>query len=153
MNKLSIAAALTALALAGTAGFAQAQETPGGLATLVKANGKVMVDKGAGYVAVTGVTPLSEGDRVITLAGSNAEVRFSDGCKSQLKENNALVISAADGCKAAITEVTPADPAASNAGTPASQIIGPLVAAGVIVYVISEWDDINSPSNTPISAQ
>jgi hypothetical protein len=146
MNKLSIAAALAALALFGTA--VHAQQTPAGLATLVKTNGKVMVDKGAGYVVVTGTTALVEGDRVITLAGSAAEITFADGCKSQLKENNAMVISAADGCKAAITQVTPADPAASNAGTPLSQIIGPIVAAGVVIGVISEWD-----SDAPISAQ
>jgi hypothetical protein len=149
MNKHSIAVALASLIMGANSG-AFAQEEPASLATLTKAEGKVMVDKGAGYVSATANTPLNNGDRVITLGGSGAEIVFVDGCRSQLKENHMMVISAEQGCKAAIAQVAPAaGGAGAAAGTPASQIIGPLVAAGVVIGVAASWED----SDTPISAQ
>jgi hypothetical protein len=149
MNKHSIAAAIAALMFTGASGMAQAQDAPASLATLSKADGKVMVDKGAGYVSATANTPLNNGDRVITLGGSGAEIVFNDGCRSQLKENHMMVISAEQGCKAAIAQVTPAagGAGAAGSGTPVSQIVGPLVAAGVVIGVASQWED------NPISAQ
>ena len=148
MNKYSIAAAIAALMFTGASGMAQAQDAPASLATLSKANGKVMVDKGAGYVSATVNTPLNNGDRVITLGGSGAEIVFNDGCRSQLKENHMMVISAEQGCKAAIAQVTPAAAGGvGGSGTPASQIVGPLVAAGVVIGIASQWED------NPISAQ
>lgn len=149
MNKHSIAVALASLIM-GASSVASAQDAPASLATLTKADGKVMVDKGTGYVSATANTPLNNGDRVITLGGSGAEIVFVDGCRSQLKENHMMVISAEQGCKAAIAKVAPAGAgAAAASGTPASQIIGPLVAAGVVIGVAATWDD----SDKPISPQ
>jgi hypothetical protein len=150
MNKHSIATALAGLMLAGAASLAAAQDTPASLATLSKADGKVMVDRGTGYVSATANTPLKQGDRVITLGGSGAEIVFADGCRAQLQENHMMVISAEQGCKAAIAKVTPTGAgAAAGSGTPASQIIGPLAAAGVVIGVAAAWED----DDTPISAQ
>jgi hypothetical protein len=141
MNKHSIAAALAGLMFVGASSLASAQDAPASLATLNKAEGKVMVDKGAGYVSATANTPLNKGDRVITLGGSGAEIVFADGCKSQLKENHMMVISA-EGCKAAIAKVAPAAAgAAAASGTPTSQFVGPLVAAGIVVGVVANWED------------
>jgi hypothetical protein len=141
-------ATLAGLMFLGASSIASAQDAPASLATLNKAEGKVMVDKGTGFVSATANTPLNQGDRVITLGGSGAEVVFADGCKAQLKENHMMVISAEQGCKAAIAKVTPAA-AGAAAGTPASQIVAPLVAAGIVIGVVASWDD----SDTPISAQ
>jgi hypothetical protein len=150
MNKHSIAAALAGLMFVGASSLASAQETPASLATLNKADGKVMVDKGTGFVSATANTPLNQGDRVVTLGGSGAEIVFADGCKSELKENHMMVISAEQGCKAAIAKVTPAAAGAGAAsGTPTSQIVGPLLAAGLVVGVASNWEGID----TPISPQ
>lgn len=148
MIKHSLAAAVAGLMFAGASSLAAAQDAPASLATLSKADGKVMVDKGTGYVSATANTPLNQGDRVITLGGSGAEIVFADGCRAQLQENHMMVISAEQGCKAAIAKVTPGAGAAGS-GTPAGQIAGPLVAAGIVIGVAANWDD----SDTPISAQ
>ena len=144
-------AAVAGLMFAGASSLAAAQDTPAGLATLSKADGKVMVDKGTGYVSVTANTPLSQGDRVITLGGSNAEIVFADGCRAQLQENHMMVISAEQGCKAAIAKVTPgaAGAGAAGGGTPVGQIAAPLIAAGIVIGVAANWDD----DDTPISVQ
>lgn len=149
MNKYSIAAALAGLMFVGASSLASAQETPASLATLSKADGKVMVDKGTGFVSATPNTPLNQGDRVVTLGGSGAEIVFADGCKSELKENHMMVISAEQGCKAAIAKVTPAAGGAGASGTPTSQIVGPLVAAGIVIGVAANWEELDAP----ISAQ
>ena len=149
MIKHTLAAALAGLMFTG-ASVASAQDAAASLATLSKAEGKVMVDKGEGFASATANAKLNQGDRVITLGGSNAEIVFADGCRAQLKENNMMEISAEQGCKAAIAKVTPAAAGAgAAAGTPASQFIGPLVAAGVVIGVVASWDE----SDTPISGQ
>ncbi len=150
MKKHTLAAALAGLMFAGAASVATAQDAAAGLATLSKAEGKVMVDKGEGFTSATANIKLNQGDRVITLGGSNAEIVFADGCRAQLKPNNMMTISAEQGCKAAIAQVSPAAAGAGTAaGTPASQYVGPLVAAGIVIGVAASWDD----SDTPISAQ
>lgn len=149
MIKHSLAAAVAGLMFAGASSLAAAQDTPAGLATLSKADGKVMVDKGTGYVSATPNTPLNQGDRVITLGGSGAEIVFADGCRAQLQENHMMVISAEQGCKAAIAKVTPGGAGAAGSGTPVGQIAGPLLAAGIVIGVAANWED----NDTPISAQ
>lgn len=149
MIKHTLAAAVAGLMFAGASSLATAQDATASLATLSKADGKVMVDKGTGYVSATANTPLNQGDRVITLGGAGAEIVFADGCRAQLQENNMMVISAEQGCKAAIAKVTPgAAGTGAGAGTPPGQIAGPLVAAGIVIGVAANWDD-----DAPISAQ
>lgn len=68
------------------------------LASLADVNGKVLVNKGKGYVSARSGTVLDSGDRVIALDGSKAAVVFSDGCVIQLKENNLLPLDQEAGC-------------------------------------------------------
>lgn len=68
------------------------------LASLADVNGKVLVNKGKGYVSTKSGTTLDSGDRVIALDGSKATVVFSDGCVTQLKENNLLTLDKEAGC-------------------------------------------------------
>lgn len=151
MNKRPALKALASLLLLGASSMAAAQDAPASLATLNKAEGKVMVDKGSGYNPAKANTPLNQGDRVITLDGSAAEIVFADGCKSQLKPNNLMVISAEQGCKAAIAQVTPTGAGATaGSGTPVSQIVGPILIGATAAVLIHEWDDLDSQ---PISAQ
>lgn len=134
---------------------AQAQASSAQLATLKKAHGTVMVDRGKGFFTSTVNATLNDGDRVITLDGSSAEVVFSDGCRSQLQANHMLVISAAEGCKAAIASVNGAETASASAGagstTPLSHKIIPVLAGATVFAVVHEWHDI--PDSQPISAQ
>jgi hypothetical protein len=69
------------------------------LASLSSVDGKILVNQGHGYVAAKPGMMLSDGDRVIALDGSSAAVVYSDGCVTQLKENNVLALSKSAGCK------------------------------------------------------
>lgn len=150
MNKLPIVKMLASLLLLGASNMAVAQAAPETLATLSRADGKVMVDKGSGYTPAKFNTPLNEGDRVITLDESVAEIVFKDGCTSQLKANNMIAISAAQGCKAAVTNVTATGGGAVASSTPTSQIVGGVLVGATVIWVISEWDDLDGQA---ISAQ
>jgi hypothetical protein len=154
MNKHSILGTLAALLVLGASNTAFAQEELATLATLKKAGGTVMVNRGKGFVTTTVNARLREGDRVVTLDASSAEIMFNDGCGAQLKANSLMVISGESGCKAAIASVDGAatvGAAAAGSGMPTSQIIGPLLAAGVVFAVAANWEDL--PSDQPISAQ
>jgi hypothetical protein len=153
MNKHSILGTLAALLVLGASNTAFAQEELATLATLKKTGGTVMVNRGKGFVTSTVNTRLSEGDRVVTLDASSAEIMFNDGCGAQLKANSLMVISGESGCKAAIASVdgaatVSAAATAAGSGTPTAQIVGPLLAGGVVIAVVTNWDD-----DKPISAQ
>jgi len=139
---------LATLLLLGTAGMASAQD-PAAVATLDKAEGTVMVDSGKGFVSSKANAVLNEGDRVITLSNSGAEITFADGCKVQLKANNMMSIALNPGCKGAIVAVNGATTVASaGPAVPLSTILVPaLVAEGIFAAIATGKDD------TPISGQ
>jgi len=141
---------LAALVFLGTANIASAQNKAP-VATLDKLEGTVMVDKGAGYTTQKGVVQLNEGDSVITLKDSAAEIVFSDGCRAQLKANNMMSISLNPGCKAPIVAVNPPAPfTAGAAGAGASSWAVPVLAgAGVIALIAASGGD----DDTPISGE
>jgi hypothetical protein len=91
-----------ALALTFAAG-AQAETTS--VATLSQVTGKVMVNKGKGFVAAKSGMALADNDRLITLDGSSAAVVYGDGCTSQVKANSVLAINKALGCKSEVMAV------------------------------------------------
>jgi hypothetical protein len=139
---------LAALVFLGTANISSAQNKAP-VATLDKLEGTVMVDKGAGYTTQKGVVQLNEGDSVITLKDSAAEIVFRDGCRAQLKANNMMSISLNPGCKAPIVAVNP-PAAAGAAGTAASSWAIPVLAgAGVIALIAAGGSD----DDTPISGE
>jgi hypothetical protein len=138
---------LIPLIFVGASSMASAQEGQPKVATLDAAEGTVMVDKGKGYVSTQINAPLNEGDRVITLGNSTAEIVFADGCKLMLKPNNLVKIERTLGCKAAIAAVDSTAPAsAARSGAPS---IGPvLLGLGTIAALaIVDHDD------KPISGQ
>lgn len=92
---------LKMLSLVGALVFAVgAQAESAGVATLTQVTGKVMVNKGKGYVAAKSGMSLGDNDRLITLDGSSAAVLYGDGCSSNVKANSVLAVSKALGCKA-----------------------------------------------------
>ena len=138
---------LATLAFLGTTGMAYAQD-PAEVATLNKAEGTVMVDSGKGFVSSKANAVLNEGDRVITLSNSGAEIVFADGCKVQLKANNMMSIALNPGCKGAIVAVNGATVASAGPALPLSMIVVPaLVAEGIFAAIATGKDD------TPISRQ
>ena len=100
------------------------------VAVLNKASGKVMADKGKGFVTSPVGTFLKEGDRVVALEESGAEVVFFDCCTATLKSNSLINVNANPGCKAAVVDA--AAPAAVAGVHPASWIAP---AAGVFIVV------------------
>lgn len=138
---------LIPLIFVGASSMALAQEGQPKVATLDEAKGTVMVDKGKGYASTQINTPLNEGDRVITLGNSTAEIVFDDGCKLMLKPNNLVKIERALGCKATIAAVDGTVPASTaRSGAPS---FGPvLLGIGTIAAIAIVNND-----DTPISGQ
>lgn len=138
---------LIPLIFVGASSMASAQEEQPKVATLEKTEGTVMVDKGKGYASTKINTSLNEGDRVITLSNSTAEIVFDDGCKLTLKPNNLVKIERAFGCKAAIVAVD--STVAASAAPSSAPSFGPtLLGIGTIAAIaIFDHDD------TPISGQ
>jgi hypothetical protein len=143
----SIITTLSTLIILGASGMASAQDKTGPVATLEKLEGTVMVNKGTGYTTQKGSVPLNEGDSVITLKDSAAEIVFSDGCRAQLKANNMMAISLNPGCKAPIVAVNPpAAVGAGAAGAGAPSWAGPVLAgAGVVALIAAGGSDDDNP--------
>jgi hypothetical protein len=142
---------LASLLFLGASNLVPAADEPAQVATLNKAKGTVMVDQGKGFFSSKAPAKLNEGDRVITLDGSDAEIVFNDGCKTELKANNMIVIALNPGCKAAIVAVNGAAAAgagATAASTPLSYLGFSALAAGT-AYALSE----SGNDNTPISGE
>lgn len=93
MKKIAIAVFATCAAVT-----AQAQTTH--LASLAAVDGKILVNKGKGFVSAKPGMPLSEGDRIVALDGSKAAVAFPDGCVAQVGENSILALVKGTGCDA-----------------------------------------------------
>jgi len=138
---------LAMLALLGTTGLAYAQD-PEQVATLNKAEGTVMVDQGKGFVSSKANAVLNEGDRVITLSNSGAEIVFADGCKVQLKANNMMSIALNPGCKGAIVAVNGASVAGAGPAAALSRAdFAALMGFGASAAIAAGNDD------KPISGQ
>jgi hypothetical protein len=136
---------LATLLLVGTANMASAQDNPPEVATLEKAEGSVMVDKGKGYASTKNKATLHEGDRLITLANSTAEIVYDDGCRVTLKENSLIEIAKDPGCKAIIAAINSTTIGAP--GSVATSSIGPVLLGIGAIVAISGNDD------KPISGQ
>lgn len=142
---------LAALVVLGTSSLAVAQDEPAGVAKLNKTEGTVLVDQGKGFRSSKANTPLYEGNRVITLDKSTAEVIFNDGCKTLLNANNMITVAMKPGCKAAIVAVNGA--ATAGAVGPIvslSNLAAPLLVGGA-AFLVLQGD--GGDDDTPISAQ
>lgn len=142
-------AVLASLPILGAGSMSLAAD---GVAKLDKPEGTVMVNKGSGYLTHKGSLPLNEGDSVVTLDRSSAEIVFSDGCRAQLKANSMMVISLNPGCKAPIIAINP--PAAPGAAVGGSTIAPESAAivsalAGVGAY----WLFDSGNDDKPISGE
>jgi len=155
MKMRPIPTVLASLLFLGASNLALAADEPAQVATLNKAEGTVMVDQGKGFVSSRASAKLNEGDRVITLDGSGAEIVFNDGCRAQLKANNMMTIALNPGCKAAIVAVngaaasgTGAAAAAASASVPLSYLGFSALAAGTAYALFESGND-----DTPISGE
>jgi hypothetical protein len=121
MKMRTLPTVLASVLFLGASNLVLAADEPAQVATLDKAEGTVMVDQGKGFVSSKASAKLNEGDRVITLDKSGAEIVFNDGCRAQLKANNMMTIALNPGCKAAIVAVN-GSAAAGGAGAAAASV-------------------------------
>ena len=91
-----IRAAIAATALMGSLPTAIADEA--GVAYVARVTGAALVNKGDQYVDGTEGMALSTGDRVMTLAQSEAAIQFNDGCQYLMKENELITIPSKSPC-------------------------------------------------------
>lgn len=69
-------------------------------ATLVNANGSVMVNQGKQFVSAKEGLLLSTGDRVMVMEGANASVRYANGCMLQLDAGSLVTVASNATCEA-----------------------------------------------------
>jgi hypothetical protein len=119
--------------------FGMAQADTAAVATLAQVSGKVMVNKGKGFVTAKSGMVLADNDRLITLDESSAAVVFADGCLNTVKANSALAISKALGCKAQaasvnapMTKAAPIRYAAVGDTPPVTNPIIPVIGTGSV---------------------
>lgn len=88
-----------AMFLIGAAATVQAAE-PLQIASISGLEGKVMIHKGANYTLAKEGQALVEGDRVVALRESKANVAFNSGCVANVVENSVLAIDGSGNCAA-----------------------------------------------------
>ena len=156
-----IRAAIAATALMGSLPTAIAEE--GEVAYVARVTGAALVNKGDQYVDGTEGMALSTGDRVMTLAQSEAAIQFNDGCQYLMKENELITIPSKSPCvftkgaadRLSVVTLPPVPPVAPLVPAAAAGIgLGwvPLAAAAALLPVVfsdPSGDDI--PPLVPIS--
>lgn len=88
----SLAFLATSLALLAASAASAQTAAPLQVASLGPVTGKVMINKGKGFVAARPGTVLAPGDRLISLNGSTAAIVYPDGCVAELGENSLLAV-------------------------------------------------------------
>jgi hypothetical protein len=121
-------------------------------ATVDGISGPVFVNKGNGFVSVTGATQIGAGDVVMARDGGRAEVIYADGCRTRVEAGQSVSVAGSGGStKDAGVELSPcaAGGAAGLAGgiAPSTLLVGAaVVAAGVGAAVLLSNND-SKPSS------
>ncbi|MHB1616482.1 MAG: FecR family protein [Metallibacterium sp.] len=113
----------TALAL-GMVGVAQANP----VAMLYKVHGKVMVNQGQKFIVAKAGMPLSAGDRILVMAGSNASIEYGSGCTLNLVPNSSITVT--PDCKAV---ADPRQGSTAAMGDPPTDYTPAVIVGGVVV--------------------
>ena len=71
------------------------------LAMLSNVDGKILVNKGKGFISAKSGMALQPGDRIVALDGSRAAVVYPDGCVTKLGENSLLALDKSATCSTA----------------------------------------------------
>jgi len=77
------------------------QAEPLQLAMLSNVDGKILVNKGKGFISAKSGMALQPGDRVVALDGARAAVVYPDGCVTKLGENSLLALDKSATCSTA----------------------------------------------------
>ncbi len=103
-------------------------------ATVQPTAGQVYVDRGQGYVPVSGPTTVKPGDVVMVTAGGSAQVIYKDACAQAVSVGSVVVVAAVPPC-------------AANApgGVDYTLIVGGVLVAGGIGAAIALSGDDDKP--------
>ena len=154
-----IRAAIAATALLGSLPTAIAEE--GEVAYVARVTGAALVNKGDQYVDGTEGMELATGDRVMTLAQSEAAIQFNDGCQYLMKENELVTIPSKSPCvftkgaadRLSVVTLPPVPPVLPL--VPAAAGIGlgwiPLAAGAALLPVVFSDPGDDNPPLVPIS--
>lgn len=96
--KITKFAAAIAIGLTCFAG--QASAASGALAQVSSLKGSVAIDQNGRIVPVTSSTSLTAGDRVVSMDGSAAQIKFADGCVIDVKAGSMATVGAQSPCAA-----------------------------------------------------
>ena len=111
MRSLSRAIAVLSTGLLLLAASASAQTpVPLQVASLGPVTGKVMINKGKGFVAARQGTVLAPGDRIIALNGSTAAIVYPNGCVAEMRENSLLAVDKRTQCSTRPVSTGATDP-------------------------------------------
>ena len=144
IGKYAAVVAIGALCIAG-----QASAKDAAMAQLSAVKGSVMVNQGGKMVPAT-AGALRAGDRVVAANGS-ARLAYADGCVVSLQANGMATIGAASPCAtgAGLVSASQGAAAQSDTGMTALQLVGSIVAIGVLAVGIASTadneDEIVSP--------
>jgi hypothetical protein len=143
IGKYAAVVAIGALCIAG-----QASAKDAAMAQLSAVKGSVMVNQGGKMVPAT-AGALRAGDRVVAANGS-ARLAYADGCVVSLQSNAMATIGAASPCATGAGLVgTQGAAAQSEMGMTGLQLVGSIVAVGVLAVGIASTadneDEVTSP--------
>ncbi|WP_276968230.1 hypothetical protein [Metallibacterium scheffleri] len=130
----------TALAL-GVVGVAQANP----VAMIYKVEGKVMVNQGQKFLPAKTGMPLSVGDRVMVMPGSQVMLDYGSGCSMTLAPNSTFIVT--PNCQPTLAAVGGSDAASSGTN------YTPLIAVGgvVVLAALVAGGGGSSSTSNPIS--
>jgi hypothetical protein len=97
-------------------------------ATVQPKVGDVFIDRGSGYTKVSGGAEAKAGDTVMVMAGSTAEIIYSDGCRQAVDVGAVVVVGETSPC-AALNPTT--------GGVDYTLVIGGVVVAGGVAAAIA----------------
>jgi hypothetical protein len=142
---------LAGCCLIAIAGVSGAEEKD--LANLDRVTGKVLVNKGEGYVPGKDGMVLREGFRVMALEKSSALIRFRDGCDYEVEEDEMLTLRFESPCAAAAMETSGSQPGTvlgSNQGW-----VPFAAAAGVVAFglALDTGGDSSGAPRRPLSRE
>lgn len=106
-------------------------------AKLSAVQGSIMVNNGAGFQAVDGISTLKAGDRVLVNAKSSGQLVFPDGCSVKLRPG-LITIGATSPCKVK---------AQGDGGSLVGPLVGLATVAGIggVLYAVEESNKKTSP--------
>lgn len=150
---------ITAVIFGLAACAAHAETAVGGkkpAAEIVAAEGKVLLNRGEGFVAVSAQTPLAVGDQLMVGSESSAELAYAAaGCTLTVSAGSLLRITAEPPCKkgesvamAGQAIITPAFFGGSNDNSRLLALAPIVVVTGLVLFIAATYEE-PGPASKP----